>query len=646
MVLGLTRPRLRADRSRLFAIRDTPMALQPPRSWAAERGATLFETTADLIGGFPGYADRGGLLYGANLQITDRFLVVDEGLAHGFGLPLSWIEGSALVNQPGRDDFALRVFYRAAGAPRLFTIRFRVSRIGARGQRRSVRAQEVLRAAGIADRYADNPPAEPNFTVPWDRTREFEHENVLWTGRASAPVRVGTESAPSEVWLTTKSLIWGSGDGEGINRVPLPLLMDLVSTRLRDRLGTPAIYLGIGDPSTGRYELPFVFDLHTPPDRNFRERGAFLVGLRSRGIEDGAAVAPCQPWRTSLLAPEEAAVPVEPAADEPASAAAPEAGFSEFDQWQVPIAPPRSRGFGRRLLRTPDGPVERPAEPVAELPEPPVVDLELASEAGEPASAADPTAHSPDAAEITGPVEPTADAHDISTVAAEPADASDAIPEVLNDEIDAGDDPTEPFALVGAGTASAPPSSGDEDVVLAEWSAADEPAAGSEDVALAESWAADADARDEPDRQQVPVPESVQPQPDPASAEPWAAIKRYEETAVGALSEALRIVDARVAGREAAPLSEHAPSSWDQARALAELKELVLSGAVSADEARHRQERLLALGEVCVRLRTLIELHASGHLSAADLDEKRANLMQRLSTALVRPNPPTGNGVA
>jgi hypothetical protein len=593
-----------------------PMTLQPARDWATERGATLFEASAEIIGGFPGYSDRGCQFDNALLRITERFLIVDDGLPRGFAIPLGWIEGTTLVSQPNRDDYALRVFYRIEGTPRLFTIRFRANRIGARGPRRSLRAREVLHEAGILDRFAADPPLQPYFTLPWDQTREFEHENVIWTGRASAPRFIGGELAPSEIWLTTKSLIWGSGDGEGINRIPLQLLMDLVNTRLRDRLGTPVIYVAIGDETTGRYELPFAFDLHTPPDRNFRERGAFLVGLRSRGIADGATAPYHQPWRSNLISAEPPPEEFDHSDENEPEGIDEPAALLKIDQaptdepivvpfkvdapWSTPdddavIQPDfgtepvrRPGGIASRFLRQPiaaaDEQVEEPAnQPFFVNYEPtPTLELEQIDESQT----------------------------DIAQVIAAPA------------ALDEDEDPTEPFAVISA-TTDAPA----DDVVLAEWSATTSVELEPADRPITESWSP---AAAEP----ADVPEAAAEPFLPLTTEPWAAVRHYEELAVGGLSEALRVIDDCVAGQCGAPLAEHAPSSWDQARALAELKDLTNRGELSEEAARRRKERLLALGETCVRLRTLIELRDHGFLSVEDLDQKRLALVNALSATL------------
>ena len=763
MVLGRSRPRPRADGSRLFAVRDTSFALQPAQSWSHERGSTLFTAGVDVLGGFPGYADRGCLLTGAQLRITDRYLLVDEGQAQGFGLPIDWLDGTVLVDLPGRDDYAVRVFYRSGGCSRLFTLKFRGGLVGGRGGRKSLRAREALHAAGLDDRYAEHPPLEPEFTLPWEQTREFEHENVIWTGRASAPVRVGAESAPSEVWLTTKSLIWGSGDGEGINRIPLPLLMDVVSTRLRDRIGTPVIYVAIGDGTTGRYELPFAFNLHTPPDRNFRERGAFLVGLRSRGLGDGIAAPYSQPWRATLLSvdDDEEARAVsrlhareaphlsdgfEQPAGEPgdnlfAAESAYDVDLEEQDFDEEPPRPlPRpdnishiSEIFERRRAAarraTPlethapaASPADRPPPPPMFLRADPVFDLDVTpAPAGGPsnpllAAYTEIAAQAPHRSADSSGSQSCAESETAPPVDADsdsPAAEDIVVADAKRDWDEPREDPTERFATL---TPLEPDSSGEaipgtaSDVVLAEWSAPSD--AIDVDLALSERWALPPDrsertaetapARSEPPADAVPVEVTGQsPEPPgwwpdfgddrteamPADAtdrvlddsiepiepfepvEPnlpvaetgidhprtgagierlltsgtqasdtdeWPAVRAYEETAIGALSDVLRVIDARAQGDRAAALTVYAPASWEQARALAELTEMAQHGAISAEDARHRRERLTALGEVCVRLRTLVELHANGILAADQLDAKRESLLQGLSDTLAR----------
>ena len=689
MVLGLNRSRLRSDASGLFAVRPSPIKLIQTGDWATERGAVLFESNADLLGGFPGYADRGCRLENVRLVVTESYLLIDEGLANGFGLPIRWIEGTALVQHSGKSDSALRIFYRERGAPHCFTIRFGASRLGSRGVSRSQRVQQVLLSTGLTDRFAADAPQEPNFTLPWDQTREFESENAIWTGRATAPLQVGSENIASDVWLTTKSLIWGGGAGNGLNRIPLTLLMDLVSTRIKDRAGTPVVYISIGDARTGRFELPFIFDLHAPPDRNFRERGAFLVGLRSRGLPDGKPAATLQPWRIdsgSRASTEDDALDLGSIDDrDVAAVAAPD------------DAPTDVGGVARAVIRRlnaevrPDAPINQMTEAHFNEPslEPAMTNIEgaqgqrftavdsieapvstLSGENANGAEIAGTTVHvtveeivqvvaEPWFVDLERPIVPLGEnlvtAHrdlteviDLATTINQASLA--AIIDAALNEIEVEKDSTEPFqTILAENDVVATPA---DDLLLAEWSVPEEVVVDeSHDRELAESRSEGGapeqvlETAEAPPVDQV-ISESIEqrktssidvevPTEGRVAMDLWSVVRRYEESALGALAEALRVIDDRAEGKTGPKLSESSPSSFEQAQAVAEIENLVANGIVSAGKGKTRRERLTTLGDVCVRLRTLIELYDSGFLTEQELETKRAKLVKVLSDALI-----------
>ena len=298
MALGLSRWQPRSTRPPLEPIPDSPTS--QAQSWLEQRGVVLFEAIADVMGGFPGYADQGGELSGVVLRVTERFLLADEGKPHGFGIPVQWLDGTALLSRPDGDDPDLRVFYGDGALPRIFTVRFRPNRLAVRGGKRAERAQDALAAAGLADSIALAPPESPDFALSWEETHQFDDESVIWSGHAAAPSRVGDELAPSEVWLSTNSLIWGSVEGDGLNRAPLRDVSDFSATRMKDRLGTPAVHIGVTGERFGRHELSFVFNQHETPDLNFRDRGGLLVGLRSLMIPEGSPAPLWQPWRLDI----------------------------------------------------------------------------------------------------------------------------------------------------------------------------------------------------------------------------------------------------------------------------------------------------------------------------------------------------------
>jgi hypothetical protein len=194
------------------------------------------------------------------------------------------------------EDYALRLFYRDGLIPRLFTLQFQGMRLPSRGGLRAERVQLSLLRAGLHDRYADTPPHLQDYAVSWEETASFEFENVLWRGEAIVPLAVGLDGIPGTVWLTTRSLIWGCESAPGVQRIPLSHLTDIAAEQLADRDETPALYVGVGDGSTGHFDLPFIFNQQSTPDHNLRDRGALLVGLRSRGLPIGHPTAPRRPW--------------------------------------------------------------------------------------------------------------------------------------------------------------------------------------------------------------------------------------------------------------------------------------------------------------------------------------------------------------
>ncbi|MGH2535465.1 MAG: hypothetical protein ACRDJW_24665 [Thermomicrobiales bacterium] len=304
MLLGLVRARPRWDGlTGRGALVMSPSATARGRlalasDWLAERGATRFEATCDVSGGFPGFAQRGGRLTGALLRISDAYLLVDEGQPHGFGLPIQWLDGAAVVPGPAQRA-ALRVAYRDGATARHFTIALRSGRLPMRPLRTAAHARAALLDLGLPDRDDDYEPALPRIQVGWDQTRGLESENVIWTGPVSAPLYEGGRVAAGHLWLTTRSLIWGSAAGNGLNRVPLSALHDVITGQDEPRQGIPSAYVAYLDPDTGRIDLPFLFD-RLAPDRNPRERGAFLVALRSRGVPLGLPAPLIQPWRISV----------------------------------------------------------------------------------------------------------------------------------------------------------------------------------------------------------------------------------------------------------------------------------------------------------------------------------------------------------
>ena len=268
------------------------------RPWAMARGEIRWQASGDVAGGFPGFATRGGRLKGVRLRVTDRFLLVDEGRADGFGLPLDALEAADVANPPpipgARCGPVLRLAYRDGQLVRTFVVR------PSGGARRRGHGA-ALALAAIADAGVPNLGDRwGSLGVSWSAARHFGHENVVWGGRATAPLGVGLERAACELWLTTRSLIWVGGTADRVSRLPLGLVRDVIPFQVADRAGTPGVVVAFADEGGARHDLSFLFDRHRSADRNQRERGAFLVGLRSRGVPLGVAAPLRQPWRPDV----------------------------------------------------------------------------------------------------------------------------------------------------------------------------------------------------------------------------------------------------------------------------------------------------------------------------------------------------------
>jgi hypothetical protein len=660
MVISITRPRSQTDSRSAFSI-DQPHRSEISSDWLKNRGAIRYEVSCELFGGFPGFAQQGGFQGSSQLRITDQYLLVDEGKASGFGLPISWLEGAVVFPFQHREEPGLRMFYRDGAGPRVFTIRFRGGRLSMRAHRRAEHALNLLTSLGMNDRFAVDAPAEPSFRVPWDQTRQYETENVVWTGATTAPLQVGLDSSPADVWLTTKSLIWGSPGGDGINRVPLQLLQDVITAQVDDRQKTPAVYISFGDESTGRYDLAFLFDRYDT-ERNLRERGAFLVGLRSRGVPLGAPVPLYQPWRITN----------HPVVSQPSLPQ----DTDEMPTMERPLRRRRRTSISRMVSRHVNH-VDEPewAESFAEEEED--GDFEYF-----------------DVADSVWP-EPYAAAPYLRIVDesyAEPvANDFESEPERWEQPVDEGErweferpGPSVPIAIEPEAEdqhiAQTPPTNGSirfdtnqfaelkeielaleqtpeeqksDDVMLAEFADAGEPeilavdqiALG--DYELATGWLV-AIAKTEDLRS--PNSASITPtlllpvETETAEAEDapivdnaphskaLTTIQEYEATCLAVLSEVLKAIADRVACRPAQPISEPLPSPALQASAIAALIELTATGEIDMDDARWRKSRMIELGEAGARLRALMELRDFGHISTEDLDHKRVSITNRLST--------------
>ncbi len=610
MVLGIVRERAR---------QVAPEAVEPlapsdrhsEGGWRAERGRVRMECQVDVIGGFPGSASYGGRLDGAQLRITDRYLLVDEGRAHGFGLPIGWLCGARPVAQFDRPDAALRLRYLDGAVGRGFVLKFRGALLQLRGSRRAEQALAALRAVGLPENAVGAASADPGLHLDWEEAARYEQENVIWSGAVTAPIGTGLERGACNIWLTTRSVIWGSGTGKGIYRAGLEQIRDVAAVDTRGRTTTPALIVGVEDAAGDRHDLTLLFNRQTP-ERDIRERGACLVGLRSRGIPLGVPPSPVQPWQpVSLVLPD----PPTPPRSEPITVEPPPADLNSSPLSADP--PVDSTDDLPSVAATPNllsANVTTDAPQVVEPGPLPIV-------AGFPPDAPGDLEESPLAA-APSPLEERAD---------DPGAGDIAVPVVA---LTPAEPDPEPAATVVM------PASIDPMPVSPGWPTAAPPIPSDpEEPAVVEASSA-------PESVVLPNPIIAPPvlpavTRGPAVTPGLEQAEVYEAAARRLLTEVLQAIDARVAGQDVPSLIAVLPSEAQRLAAFSEIGNREKSGELSRQEAASRRARLVAVGEAGPRLRSLLELHDSGWLSDDALVKKRQAITDQLNRLLDDPSPIT-----
>lgn len=270
--------------------------------WALRRGEQLYSGTFDVIGNFPGYEEFAGLIVNAEVTVTSRFLIIDEGAPHGFALGMGWLVDVSADGDPETfGDVLIR--YRSDDANVLFRIRPGRGRLALRSRGKPELLVSALSDAGadVADFARD---AAETLRLSWDSLQGFESEAVVWSGEATAPLRPGLECIPARIWVTPTALVWGSPRGSGVNRLPMTTISRLSAVTLLDEAGSPAVYVRSRVLADVRLDLPFIFNLGELRDR-ITERAAFLALFRPDAVLEGSISPRPQPWQEVLLTVDE-----------------------------------------------------------------------------------------------------------------------------------------------------------------------------------------------------------------------------------------------------------------------------------------------------------------------------------------------------
>lgn len=573
MAIGVIRPPRRG--TALAPSYPLQSARPPARDWSAIRGPLYWRGKCDLAGGFPGFAQYGGLVTKARVQITASYFLVEEGRACGFGLPLQNITSAFVIDLRDRGDSLVRVQYVDAELVRTFTVRFCGARAALRPGHYARQLLLAIQATGTTQVLTNHALPEPELLVPWSAAHQFQHEPVHWHDRALAPIILGESLRLSDVWLTDASLIWGCGSGMGINRLPLSMMTDVIPAHVEDRAGTPAVYVGFADDAGRRHEVPFLFNRAATTAENEQHEIAMLNALRAHGIPLGAANGRLQPWRIDFPTP---------------------------SSLVAQAVTPESVATGERPEPAPRPlPLAVPPEPRAEVDRAPVEEGLSAAPAAVEFKTAAPVdteadlsanGHAPESAANLEPVGAIAETSDIDL----------SRPTLVNPESAA--------------------------VVVEPSAELDEPIAESDESVASEAPHEAKAAVGADDNAQVPEPDVI-------GASEFPRFRQIEAVAMANLAEILREIDDRLTGKPLTGAGPSGPSPADQSLAYHELADAAIAGQLTWEEVRQRRARLTAMIDATPRLRTLLELHNSGHLDDAVLQRKRQEVKDELSSLVM-----------
>lgn len=269
-----------------------------PVRWVLERGPVRASAPVDVLGGFPGALGSLNRLPGVSLVVTERYLVIGEGLPQGFALPIGQIRAAGLARPSRQENAGLVIHFQDGPGIGTFALSFRGLPRGRSGRLRAHEALDQLALAGVQRMAPVQGIMAPRLATSWDEASRYADETLVWSGMATAAVGgwYGSDQRACRVWLTDESLFWACLDGDGVNRLALADIDEA-----RDGAGD-RVRIATRDGRGWRFDLPFDFACREPGISSSDQRHRFLDVLGARGIAIVSETPAHAPWRRGGVA--------------------------------------------------------------------------------------------------------------------------------------------------------------------------------------------------------------------------------------------------------------------------------------------------------------------------------------------------------
>lgn len=269
-----------------------------PSRWLIERGETRVEVPVDAIGGFPGSLRAMNRLGGTRVIATMRYLVVGEGTARGFAIPMRDVLAASVIRPDRRENHGLAVWYRDGESIASFFLRIRGTDRGLSGVHRAEQLLGFLAERGVEPVDDRDARFSPALHCGWDQAATLGDDGIMWAGNGVASVGgwFGERQDACRIWLTPCALIWAGASQTGVNCLPLSGIRCV-----RDGTGD-RVAVGVRDALGHRYDI--AFDLapdELTPGREANPGARFMNAIATRGVPVSPASTPLAPWRAGSV---------------------------------------------------------------------------------------------------------------------------------------------------------------------------------------------------------------------------------------------------------------------------------------------------------------------------------------------------------